>query len=110
MSRNSRFYVINYKFDFTYSKGITCFPQLAGFAAAVAQNVATKNKEKDAKVLWNSIKQKIILPKMNLVNSRGVLDQKVNYLKEYILLLVLILNFMVFLDLFNFKIDFVSNR
>ena len=64
-------------------------PQLAGFAANVAQNVATKNKQKDAKVLWNSIKQKKVLPKMNLVNLGGALDQKVNYFKESISLLVL---------------------
>ena len=37
-------------------------PQLAGFAATVAQNIATKNKKKDAKVLWHSIKQKKVLP------------------------------------------------
>ena len=61
-------------------------PQLVGFAATAAQNVATKDKQKDAKILWNSVKQKKILPKMNFVNVSGALDQKVNYLKECIAL------------------------
>ena len=61
-------------------------PQLVGFAATAAQNVATKDKQKDAKILWNSVKQKKILRKMNFVNVSGALDQKVNYLKECIAL------------------------
>ena len=55
-------------------------PQLAGFAATIVQNIATKDNKKDSKVLWNSIKQKKVLPKMNYVNSRGVLDRNVNHL------------------------------
>ena len=59
-------------------------PQLAGFAATIVQNIATKNNKKDSKVLWNSIKQKKVLPKMNYVDSRRVLDRNVNHLKESI--------------------------